>query len=144
MELRDLIFYVVLFGAWLLTFMVKKISTKTPSERKGIMLRILEFIAKLNSDDNEQANQQQAVMGQHISTAPNKRGGRITSKPVSPPQRKQAPQTREPISTREASIIHFPIIDGTTVKVRQRFSRKRMQQAIIWSEIIQPPVALRD
>ncbi len=158
MEKKEVIFLVIFLAYWVFSFLAKKFMPKQDQEQaetKGFTLRVLEFIASFKeSSENEQnrigpqMNAQPQVEIQQVPltvkkeeyvapTAVRRSAMEQHLKSSATPPMKQAHK-------KTTVLPKSPVVAQMEKRAGRKFPKQKLRDAIIWSEIIGKPVALRD
>ena len=156
MEKREIIFLVVFLAYWVFTLLAKKLIQKQkPEEKKGFTLRVLEFIIALKEASENKQNQIGSQMNAQAPVEPQ-------PVPLTVKMEEVVAPTVVRQSTREQHLkpTATPLIKQTHKKITalpkspsiapmkngagRKFPKQKLRDAIIWSEILGPPVGLRD
>ena len=144
MEFIDLLFFALFLGVWILIFLLKKQPTSRESqEKKGLTLRLLEFIAEYKSSIEDQVKERQSVSPIHMPLSREQRYA-PTKAGITLSQRQNQPRPTRKNNVPEKIIsVRTNTMTKNRLKIRPRFPKKKMQEAMIWSEILKPPIGLQ-
>jgi len=164
MELQDILFFLIFVGYWVFSLLFKKVKKEEKAtEKKGFTLRVLEFINTLKeASEKEQNYVESQTSVQTPSDIPPPTARSVTEKEHAPHTIiNQATKEHRALSVKALDIgkqppvvkeYHKKIVDKPKSSlvtpgkkgVEEKFPKQKMRDAIIWSEILGPPVALRD
>lgn len=156
MEKKEIIFWGVFLAYWVLPLLYKKIIKKQkPAETKGFTLRVLEFITAFKETSENERNQIGPEMNAPVQVEPKPTPLKVIKEEfiaptaVRPSAREQHLQsTSTPLGKRHPEKLTVLPKSPVTVQIekgaRRKFSKQKLRNAIIWSEILGTPVGLRD
>jgi hypothetical protein len=146
MEKKEILFFALFVVFWIFSLLSKKFARKQNSiEKKGLILRALEFIAELKEAGENEATPFEShpevlkvqtddvIIPTVKNTASEFRENSVTSGIINEHCHHEL-RGRSRSSSRAARKI------GTG----KRFPKQKMRDAIVWSEILGTPVGLRD
>ncbi len=163
MEIQDYLFFLIFLGYWVFSFLLKKFKKEEKAtEKKGFTLRVLEFINALKEASEKEQNyvESQASVQTPFDLQPTAktvreeeyaphaiinqtgRKHRATSAKALD-KRKQPPVVKE-YHKKTVDQPKSSLITSRKKGVGAKFPQQKMRDAIVWSEILGPPVALRD
>jgi hypothetical protein len=155
MEPKELLFFAIFLAYWVFSILAKKfMKQQKPAENKGFTLRVLEFIAALKEASEKGQEQIGLPMNMPAPVEPppdtltvkrkevvvpsaGRQSVRREQMEFVPPEVLKRPQDKRPAQFKA------PVVAPIKLGRGKKFPRQKLRDAIVWSEILGPPVGLR-
>ena len=148
MDFEKILPFIMLLIFWGASSILRKMGRteqkkQAPSQQKSVLVKILQQLAAFREKSNDEEFDEYFQPPSQVRVVEHEKESLIEISQDSLQQKPAVPQ-RETISASPPTGVTKPLPTILRRKPMAMMNRRKLQNAVIWAEILAPPVALRD